>query len=132
MTELILRNAVSEDVPQMAELEKLCFSDPWSEELIRADVVDNNDISTYILAQENEEIIGYIGIWTVKDECQINNVAVHPEHRRKGIGGLLLGTVLAATREAGITYWTLEVRESNQTAIKLYQNAGFSIVGTRP
>ena len=131
MEALVLRNAEFKDVPQMAEMEKLCFSDPWSEDLMRADVVSNNDISTYIVAEQEGEIVGYLGIWTVMDECQINNVAVHPRMRRQGIGALLVSTVLSATEEAGITYWTLEVRENNQEAIALYEKMGFKIIAKR-
>ena len=133
MDSLILRNAEAKDVKEIAALEKVCFSDPWSEDLVRADVVDNSDISTYILAENHkDEIIGYIGIWTVAEECQINNVAVRPDYRNQGIGALLVGTVLTASEDAGIKYWTLEVRETNEAAITLYKHMGFKEIARRP
>lgn len=112
-------------------MEQQCFSDPWTWEMLREDAIEN-DISTYILAEEEGTLLGYIGIWSVSGECQINNVAVNPERRREGIGGLLLGTVLRTTEALGVTYWVLEVRESNTPAIELYRSYGFEVVGKRP
>ena len=131
LDELIIKKPEPEDVEKMAELEKRCFSDPWSWEMLYSDAI-TNDISTYLLAYEGDTLLGYIGIWAVGYECQINNVAVNPDYRRMGIGTLLLTSILTATAMAGMNYWTLEVRESNLAAIEMYKSAGFVIDGVRP
>ena len=131
MREIVLRDATEKDIEDMVFMEQKCFSDPWSWEMLYEDVVDN-DISTYILAEERGKLLGYIGMWSVLGECQINNVAVDPEKRQEGIGSLLLGAVIRSTEESGVTYWILEVREGNEAAIALYKKFGFEVVGSRP
>ena len=84
-----------------------------------------------IACDEENNIIGYIGIWTLLDECQINKIAVMPEKRKIGIGKTILNHAIELTRDMGVKSWYLEVRESNTAAQALYRSAGFSSVGTR-
>lgn len=116
-------------VAQVAQLEKLCFSDPWSENSVASEL--NNPLSLWLVAEEDGEVAGYIGSQTVMDESDMMNVAVHPEHRRRGIAEGLVLALAAALREKGSIYLTLEVRDSNVPAIALYEKLGFSQVGLR-
>ena len=77
-------------------------------------------------------LIGYIGVWQSFEEADITNVAVTLEERRKGVGYLLLERAIEEALYRGITALTLEVRESNQAAIRLYQRFGFLTEGIRP
>ena len=77
---MIIMNMKPEHVPQVAELEKLCFSDPWSESSVASEL--ENALSYWLVAVENERVAGYIGSQTVMGETDMMNVAVHPEHRR--------------------------------------------------
>jgi ribosomal-protein-alanine N-acetyltransferase len=129
-----IRKANSDDVAQIAELEKLCFPHPWSEADIRKDIAENI-LATYIVcleADDNEEkIVAYAGIWNVVDEGHITNVAVHPGHRRRGVATMVVDNLLQVARERGAERFTLEVRRSNRSAIELYEKFGFREVGYR-
>lgn len=128
---LILRIANSGDIDTIANLEQVCFSDPWSRESVRAEIEDNH-LALYIVAQIGEEVVGYAGIWWIVDEGHITNVAVSPEYRGKHIGEAIIATMLDVAREEGINKFTLEVRVSNEPAINLYSKFGFESVGVRP
>lgn len=130
MGELVIRKGTEADIGQIAELEILCFARPWSEDAIRADLVENR-LATYIVAELDGRIVGYIGFWAVMEECQINNVAVSPLYRRQHIGTVMVDTMVSAVEAAGIKTFTLEVRKSNEAAINLYKNAGFKEEGIR-
>ena len=117
-------------VPAVAELEKICFSDPWSESSVAAEL--KNPLSLWLVAVENGEVVGYIGSQTVPPESDMMNVAVDPNHRRMGIGEQLVDALCAALQQSGNTSLTLEVRASNESAIALYQKLGFAQVGRRP
>lgn len=128
---LILRIANSGDIDAIANLEQVCFSDPWSRESVRAEIEDNH-LALYIVAEINKEVVGYAGIWWIVDEGHITNVAVSPEYRGKHIGEAIIATMLEVAREEGINKFTLEVRVSNDPAINLYKKFGFESVGVRP
>ena len=117
-------------VPAVAELEKICFSDPWSANSVASEL--KNPLSLWLVALENGEVAGYIGAQTVPPESDMMNVAVHPDHRRKGIAEELVRTLCQQLQAAGSTSLTLEVRASNAGAIALYQKLGFVQVGRRP
>ena len=130
MSELIIRKGVPTDVKDMVIVEHLCFDDPWTEEMLRQEL-ENTKIATYIVAELEGSVVGYIGFWAFSDECQINNVAVSPALQGQHIGTLLLETAIDATRAVGIRYWTLEVRAGNEPAKTLYRKAGFKKDGVR-
>ena len=75
-------------VKEVAQLEALCFSKPWSEQGLLAELA--NGTAHFFVAQSAEEIVGYIGMHIVCDEAYIANLAVHPGHRKKGVGRTLL------------------------------------------
>ena len=116
-------------VAPIAELEKLCFSDPWSENSIAYELTSR--LSYWLVAQEDGIVVGYIGSQSVLGESDMMNVAVHPEHRRKGIAEALIHALSQGLKDRGNVCLTLEVRASNDPAIALYEKLGFSQVGLR-
>ena len=116
-------------VSQIAQLEQLCFRDPWSEKSIASEL--NNPLAYWLAAVEEDGVVGYIGSQTVMDESDMMNVAVHPDHRRKGIAEVLVNALCDALQARGSISLALEVRASNAPAIALYEKMGFSQVGLR-
>ena len=127
---MILTEMKYEHVAQIAELEKICFSDPWSERSISSEL--ENSLSYWLVALEGDTVAGYIGSQTVMGETDMMNVAVHPDHRRKGIAEALVIGLVEALKKQGSHCLTLEVRASNEPAKKLYEKLGFSQIGKRP
>ena len=123
-------NMNADHVVQVAELEKLCFPDPWSEKSIASEL--SNKLALWLVAEEDGRVAGYIGSQSVPDESDMMNVAVHPDYRRRGIAEALVVALCDALREQGSVSLTLEVRASNEPAKALYQKLGFEQVGRRP
>ena len=116
-------------VAPIAGLEKLCFSDPWSEKSVETEL--SCRLSCWLVAMEGETLVGYVGSQTVIDESDMMNIAVHPDFRRKGIAEALVAALEEQLRERGSKALTLEVRDSNAPAIALYEKLGFTQVGLR-
>ena len=116
-------------VPSVAALEALCFSDPWSENSVASEL--NNPLSLWLVALEDNTVVGYIGSQSVQGESDMMNVAVHLEYRRKGIARLLIEELVCELKNRGNNCLTLEVRASNAPAISLYTALGFLEVGRR-
>lgn len=127
--EYTIRNAAEADLDQIERLEELCFSTPWKRGTLQWYLPD--DRHEFLLAVRNETILGYINMLHVMDEGYIANVAVHPEHRRNGIGAALVDAMLRRSEELELLFATLEVRDSNEPAIRLYSSHGFTEVGRR-
>ena len=117
-------------VGQVAQLEKICFSAPWSENSVASEL--KNPISLWLVALDGATVAGYIGSQSVEGEADMMNVAVHPDYRRKGIARELVTGLVAALADKGVHSLALEVRASNAPAIALYQQLGFVQVGRRP
>ncbi len=117
-------------VAQVAELEKLCFSDPWSENSVASEL--KNPLALWLVAQDDATVVGYIGSQSVGDEADMMNIAVHPNYRRKGIARQLVTGLVTALGEKDVHSLALEVRASNAPAIALYEQLGFQQVGRRP
>ena len=117
-------------VAQVAQLEKLCFSLPWSENSIASEL--RNPLSLWIVAVEGETLAGYVGSQSVMGEADMMNLAVQPEYRRQGIGEKLVSAMIAALAQQNVHSLTLEVRVSNAPATSLYEKLGFVQVGRRP
>jgi ribosomal-protein-alanine N-acetyltransferase len=120
------------DLPSILAIEIQSFSNPWSESAFRGEI-QNKGISfpMGIYREADQRLAGYIIYWQIGSEVQINNVAVHPEFRRKGLGEAALKLVLDQVKERGATFVTLEVRPSNTPALALYKKYGFEILGVR-
>ena len=116
-------------VPQVAELEKICFADPWSEKSVASEL--ENQWALWLVATEEERVAGYIGSQTSIDETDVMNVAVHPDYRRRGIAEELIHRLVEELKNRGSHALMLEVRASNVPAITLYQKLGFVQVGCR-
>ncbi len=127
MMEIVKMNETH--VAPIAELEKLCFSDPWSENSIAYELTSR--LSYWLVAVEDGEVVGYIGSQSVLGESDMMNVAVHPGHRRKGIAEALVSALAADLKAMDNVCLTLEVRASNDPAIALYEKLGFAQVGLR-
>ncbi|MGN0500303.1 MAG: ribosomal protein S18-alanine N-acetyltransferase [Ruminococcus sp.] len=114
---------------QVAQLENNCFSHPWSLKSLESEL--NNDGSHFYVCVEDGRVLGYIGMNVVVDEGYIFNVAVDENARKRGIGTALINTLVTFAKKNSLAFLTLEVRQSNENAIRLYSNAGFVKVGER-
>ena len=117
-------------VPQIAELERRCFSDPWSEASVRSEL--ENPLSRWLAAEMDNRLIGYVGSQTAAGLSDMMNLAVAPEYRRMGVARELVSALAEELRRAGSEALMLEVRASNEPAIALYGSMGFVRVGVRP
>lgn len=117
-------------VPDIAELEKICFSAPWSERSIAYELT--NPLSLWLVAMEDEKLVGYVGSQAVMDEADMMNIAVCPDHRRHGVAESLVAALCDKLKGRGVNSLTLEVRASNEPAKALYGKLGFVQVGRRP
>ena len=116
-------------VAPIAALEQQCFSDPWSEAAIAPEL--ENPLSLWLVAEQGDTLLGYIGSQSVPPEADMMNLAVAPAARRQGIAEALVHALEAALREKGTESLTLEVRVSNLPARTLYEKLGFEPVGLR-
>ena len=126
---MIIEVMNSNHVTPIAELERICFSDPWSERSISSEL--DNKLALWLVAVEGETVAGYIGSQTVMDETDMMNVAVHPDFRRQGIAENLVAVLVENLKKMGSHCLTLEVRVSNAPAIALYEKLGFAQIGRR-
>jgi len=117
-------------VLQVAELEKLCFSSPWSENAIRGELT--NPLSLWLVALDGNTVAGYVGSQSVMGEADMMNVAVAPAYRRQGIAEKLVALLVDKLIANNVCSLTLEVRASNEPAIALYNKMTFVQVGRRP
>lgn len=124
-----LRAWTKEDIDQIAALESVCFSDPWTKEMLLKSFV--SPIFYSVLIEEQGEIWGYACETVMFEDAEIAIVAVAPKHRKKGLGKLLMERLenIAISRGAEQTF--LEVRKSNAAALALYEGFGFEKIRTR-
>jgi ribosomal-protein-alanine N-acetyltransferase len=136
MDKFEIRPGVAGDEEEMARIDLECFpEEPWSVESFRQHLAEN-PFALYILAEdpdapEGEKIMGYAGVWMIAGEGHITNVAVREKYRREGIGNVLMRILEHHCRLAEIGSLTLEVRPSNDKAIRLYERNGFKTEGRR-
>ena len=119
----------SAHVSQVAQLEKLCFSAPWSENSISSELT--NPLSCWLVALDGDRVAGYVGSQTVLDESDMMNIAVDPQYRRQGIAQALVEELVKCLARKGSRCLTLEVRASNAGAIARYGKLEFVQVGLR-
>ncbi|OGB90130.1 ribosomal-protein-alanine N-acetyltransferase [candidate division WOR-1 bacterium RIFCSPHIGHO2_01_FULL_53_15] len=117
---IVITPMKDKDIAAVVEIEKLCFKFPKPEAIFR------EDEHKYLVARDDDQIVGYIGIEKVLDEEHIINMAVHPDYRGKGIGRRLIQHVLNDEE-----VFFLEVRTSNETAKDIYEKYGFKVISIR-
>ncbi len=116
-------------IKEIAQIERECFSDPWSEAALEEELY--NPLASFIVAQRPDgAVLGYAGLHAVLDEGYIANIAVREDYRGQGIADDLLDVFVRFGREK-LAFLTLEVRPSNEPAIQLYYKHGFAQVGRR-
>ena len=115
-------------LPDVAELETLCFADPWSEKALELLLTDG---AYGAVCLQNGQVLAYGGILWAPDEGQITNIATHPDHRRCGMGAAVLEHLIAVARSRECEMLSLEARVSNVPAIALYERYGFVKMGLR-
>ena len=120
----------ADHLDEVAELERICFSVPWSRNMLAEEL--DNMLSAFLVALDDSgAVVGYAGVQVVLDEGYITNIAVRPECRKQGIAGKLLQVFLDFAMANKLAFLTLEVRASNYDAIALYGSRGFRSVGRR-
>ena len=125
-----IRKMTTDDIPRVAELEAEIFANPWLEKVYRETLVIEG--VEYVVAMDEDEIIGAAGVRNILGTGEITNVMITPEYRRRGIGKMMIADLLERGRRLGIRDFTLEVRVSNTAAIRLYEGFGFKSAGIRP
>ena len=126
----VFRICEEKDLPAVMELDREAFFDPWSLETWQREL--KNLIAVWIVEETEGRVIGYAGIWNVAGEAQVMRVAVRKALRNRGFGLMLMQELIRKARESGAEAMTLEVREHNVAAQKLYERCGFVPSGVRP
>lgn len=129
-TDVVIRTMTVEDLDGVMSVEFDSFLTPWSRQAFEEELRTNR-LAHYLVAVENENIVGYAGTWLVINEAHVTNVAVTGKKRRQGIGRLLMENLMDLARDNGMESMTLEVRVSNEAARHLYQQLGFVEAGIR-
>ena len=124
--EIIIENMNSQHLDGVVNIEKICFVHPWLRDDLEQQL--NLDTSHFAVATLDGNVVGYMGLQIFSGEGYVTTVAVWPEYRRQGIAKMLIEKQL----QNDMSFITLEVRESNLPAIKLYESCGFENVGIRP
>lgn len=127
---MIIRPMTEEDIQAAAVLEKENFSEPWSANSFLEEI--GKDSSIYLVAYEEDTLVGVCGLVTSLDEGEVLNVSVNKLFRQRGIAYKMLSRLLEEGQNRGILHFTLEVREGNLAARTLYEKLGFVCEGVRP
>ncbi len=123
-----VRDVCDGDIERIARIERECFSTPWTEAQLRAQLRPGH---VFLAACDGGELLGYAGLMYVLDEGYISNVAVAPEHRRRGAAEALLRALRLRAHALELAFLTLEVRQGNAPARALYEKLGYKCVGRR-
>ncbi len=120
------------DLPSVMEIERASFPNPWHESTFRGEIYHRSISFPLVVVHATlNKVIGYVIFWQVGEDAQINNIAIHPDFRRLGIGETVLRHVIDLVRLRGGRLITLEVRPSNTAALNLYRKLGFKMLGVR-
>ncbi|MCB9752823.1 MAG: ribosomal protein S18-alanine N-acetyltransferase [Myxococcales bacterium] len=128
--ELSLRAAERADLDAIAALEQRCFHRPWTRSMLAEELT--RGFARVDIAARGGGVLGYTCVWEQPPEAHLLKIAVAPEARGGGVGGALLRRALHQARVSGCEQVQLEVARANASALRLYQRAGFTVVGTRP
>lgn len=125
----IITEMKAEHVDDIVQIENICFSSPWTREGIEEELSNPN--AHFLAAVTEDGVCGYIGVQEVFSEAYITNIAVLPQYRKNGIGKALMLSAADGAMNRNCEFLTLEVRESNSAAIRLYESLGFELMGKR-
>lgn len=128
--DILIRRMTVSDVDEVHAIEESTFPKPWTREDFLKEMTDNV-CARYLVAVEDEKVVGFAGTWIVLDEAHITNIAVAASRRGRGIGRMLTEALLRYAANLGVVYATLEVRRGNEIAQRLYKRLGFEYVGVR-
>jgi ribosomal-protein-alanine N-acetyltransferase len=126
---MILRPMIVEDLEQVVEIEKASMPSPWSKELFEEEL--KREVARYFVGEIDDQVVGYMGYWEAPQEAHIINLAIAPRFRQKGLGFEMMEYCLRFAYNKGARLATLEVRESNEAAQKLYEKMNFRTVAIR-
>jgi ribosomal-protein-alanine N-acetyltransferase len=129
-----IRSMHVDDLPDVMRNETAAYTTPWVEEGYRNELTQNKQAHYYVAGRHmsiQDELIGHAGYWLIHDEAHVSTIAIHPEWQNRGLGRLLLWHNLTEIMKHPIILITLEVRESNEYAQRLYSRFGFEQVGRR-
>lgn len=127
--DIIITDAAHSDVPEIFKIELSSFTDPWTEEMLRSQIRGEGKL--FLTARHNNNAVGYVGLTHVLDEGCISKLAVLQDFRRQGIGSLLIDAAKARAGALGLSFITLETRESNSASRGLYLRHDFIVAGQR-
>lgn len=119
-----------EDIPQVQAIEKEIFPTPWPRNAYYREL-NHNRSAYYIVLRRDEQIVGYAGLWKMSDEAHITTVGVRAAEQGKGYGHALMAALIQRAYQLGSRWLTLEVRPSNDVAVRLYEKFGFKVIGRR-
>jgi ribosomal-protein-alanine N-acetyltransferase len=127
-----IRRMRETDIPEVHRIEALSFSNPWSDDTFLGEI-QNTSVSfpLVVVRRPGDEVVAYIIYWHIREDVQVNNVAVRPDCRGLGLGEAMVRFAIAKVRAAGAEFMTLEVRPSNAAAVTLYKKLGFEVLGVR-
>ena len=120
---------ILDDLNKISSILQSDFDDFWNENILKSELENEN--SYYIVAKENDDIVGFGGLWKSIDDIHITNIVTKKSVRNKGIGKAILNALINQAKVFGYNIITLEVNETNSTAISLYKKFGFEKVGIR-
>ncbi len=120
-----------EDLDGVLAVEDASFTNPWTREMYQWELKNPERCRIYVVRSPSQPVVGFCSFWLIFDEMHINNVAVLPPYRGRGVGALLLTHVMTEAARAGARRATLEVRASNTPALRLYERLGFVVEGRR-
>jgi ribosomal-protein-alanine N-acetyltransferase len=129
---VIERLADNGDLDQVVELEARCFTNPWTREMLVRELSESNVAHVFVLRLPGRRVAAFCSCWIVVDELHVNTLVVDLPYRRQGLGVTLMRWVIDQAVRQGVRRATLEVRESNEAARRLYEVLGFQVVARRP
>ncbi len=129
--EIKIRRMGKEDIAGASHIERLSFPNPWSSNIFSVEL-EKEDFAFYYVMEYQHSLVAYTGYWKIRNEAHLVTFAVHPSFRRKGLGSQLLQHILKEIEKQNLGKVTLEVRSSNSTAQRFYQEFGFERIAIRP
>lgn len=129
--EIYITDMTKVHIPYAVDIEEKSFSIPWSQNAFEESLSYDHALFLVAVSAETEKVVGYVGMYKIFNEGEIMNVAVHPDYRGMGIGTKLMKAIIEKGQEKDIKDIILEARQSNSTAITMYEKIGFKKIGIR-